>query len=47
MIQGTGGRGCFNEKVTVLVTLTSIKRASVDLILTYNVKGAARWLTEK
>ena len=35
------------KKKVVLETLTSMKRAGADLIMTYHAKDAARWLEEK
>ena len=42
--QGRGGNGWIDEKRVVLETLTGIKRAGADIILTYHAKDAARWL---
>ncbi|HWI22737.1 MAG TPA: porphobilinogen synthase [Baekduia sp.] len=38
--------GAIDERAAVLETLTSIKRAGADLIVTYHAKDAARWLAE-
>lgn len=47
MIKAANEKGWLNEKAAVLETLTSIKRAGADIIITYYAKDAARWLTEK
>lgn len=47
MIKAAAEKGWLNEKAAVLETLTSIKRAGADIIITYYAKDAARWLTEK
>ncbi|PIC63831.1 porphobilinogen synthase [Sporosarcina sp. P13] len=39
--------GWVDEKKIVLETLTSMKRAGADIIMTYHAKDAARWLEEK
>lgn len=41
MIKAAAGCGCFDEQAVMLETLTSIKRAGADLILTYFAKEAA------
>ena len=38
--------GWLEERAAVLETLTAIKRAGADAILTYFAKHAARWLRE-
>ncbi|MGM7682437.1 porphobilinogen synthase [Cytobacillus sp. Hm23] len=47
MIKAAAQNGWLNEQEVVLEKLTSMKRAGVDLIITYFAKDAARWLTEK
>lgn len=47
MIKAAAEKGWLNEKAAVLETLTSIKRAGADVIITYFAKDAARWLNEK
>lgn len=44
MVKAASANGWIDEKVVVLETLTSIKRAGADLILTYHAKDAAVWL---
>ena len=46
MIKAACAQGWLDERSTVLETLTSMKRAGADLILTYHAKDAARWLAE-
>lgn len=47
MVKAAAENGWINEKEIVLETLTSMKRAGADLIMTYHAKDAARWLEEK
>lgn len=47
MVKAAAINGWINEKDIVLETLTSIKRAGADIIMTYHAKDAARWLEEK
>ncbi|WP_243291165.1 porphobilinogen synthase [Bacillus sp. FJAT-47783] len=47
MIKAASQNGWINEKETVLEMLTGMKRAGVDLIITYFAKDAARWLKEQ
>ena len=47
MVKAAAQNGWIDEKAIVLETLTSMKRAGADLILTYHAKDAARWLEEK
>lgn len=47
MIKAAAENGWINEQEIVLEMLTSMKRAGVDLIVTYFAKDAARWLAEK
>ncbi len=45
MLKAAAANGWLDERTTVLETLTAIKRAGADLILTYHAKDAARWLS--
>ena len=36
--------GYLEERATVLETLTAIRRAGADIVITYHAKDAARWL---
>jgi porphobilinogen synthase len=47
MIKGAAGHGWLKEKETVLESLTGIKRAGADLIITYFAGDVAGWLDEK
>ncbi|HLR11577.1 MAG TPA: porphobilinogen synthase [Sporosarcina sp.] len=47
MVKAAAQNGWINERDIVLETLTSMKRAGADLIMTYHAKDAAKWLEEK
>ena len=44
MIKAAAANGWLDERAAVLETLTSIRRAGADLMLTYHAKDAAEWL---
>jgi porphobilinogen synthase len=44
MIKAAAAAGYLDERATVLETLTGIRRAGADIIITYHAKEAARWL---
>jgi porphobilinogen synthase len=44
MLKAAAQNGWLDERASVLETLTSIRRAGADMILTYHAKEAARWL---
>jgi porphobilinogen synthase len=46
MIKAAAQNGWINEKEIVMEMLVSMKRAGVDLIITYFSKDVARWLNE-
>ncbi|WP_153732696.1 porphobilinogen synthase [Sporosarcina obsidiansis] len=46
MVKAAAQNGWVDEKKIVLETLTSMKRAGADIIMTYHAKDAARWLEE-
>lgn len=46
MVKAASLNGWVDEQRIVLETLTSMKRAGADLIMTYHAKDAARWLEE-
>ena len=46
MVKAAVQQGWLEEKRIVLETLTSIKRAGADIIITYHAKDAARWLSQ-
>ena len=45
MVMAAAEKGWVDEKVATLETLTAIKRAGADLVITYHAKKAAEWLT--
>jgi len=47
MLKSAAAAGWLDERAVVLESLTGIKRAGADMILTYFAKHAARWLAEK
>ncbi|MFK7694198.1 porphobilinogen synthase [Paenibacillus sp. HJGM_3] len=46
MVKAAAERGWINEQAIVLETLTGLKRAGADIIITYHAKDAARWLAQ-
>ncbi|BDG59226.1 porphobilinogen synthase [Caldinitratiruptor microaerophilus] len=46
MVKAAAQRGWIDERRVVLETLTGMKRAGADLILTYHALDVARWLRE-
>ncbi|MBI5289575.1 MAG: porphobilinogen synthase [Chloroflexi bacterium] len=46
MIKAAAERGWIDGRRATLETLTAIKRAGADIIITYHAKEAARWLRE-
>ncbi|WP_420454001.1 porphobilinogen synthase [Rubrivirga sp.] len=46
MLKAAAERGWIDERRAVLETLTSIRRAGADLVVTYYAAQAARWLVE-
>jgi porphobilinogen synthase len=47
MIHAAAAAGAFDERAAVLETLTAVRRAGADLVITYDARRAARWLTEE
>jgi porphobilinogen synthase len=47
MVKAAAQNGWIDESSIVLETLTGMKRAGADIILTYHAKDAARWLQER
>jgi porphobilinogen synthase len=47
MLKAAGANGWIDERAAVLESLTAIKRAGADLILTYHAKDAARWMMDR
>lgn len=46
MVKAAAGHGWIDEKAIVLETLTGMKRAGADILITYHAKDAARWLRD-
>ena len=44
MIKAAGQNNWIDEERVMIESLTSIKRAGADIILTYFAKDAARWI---
>ena len=44
MVKAAAANGWIDEKRIVLETLTSMKRAGADIIITYHAMDAAKWL---
>ena len=44
MLKAAAAAGYLDERTAVLETLTSIRRAGADIVITYHAKDAARWL---
>ncbi len=44
MVKAAAAAGHLDERATVLETLTSIRRAGADIVITYHAKDAAQWL---
>ena len=47
MVKAAAANGWLDEERIVLETLTGIRRAGADMILTYHAKDAARWLARR
>jgi len=45
MVKAAAAAGYLEERATVLETLTSIRRAGADIVITYHAKEAAQWLS--
>jgi porphobilinogen synthase len=46
MVKAAAANGWLDERAIVLESLTSIRRAGADMILSYHAKDAARWLAD-
>jgi len=46
MVKAAVAAGAFEERAVVLETLTAIRRAGADVIITYHAEDAARWLAQ-
>ena len=47
MLHHAAAAGAFDERAAVLETLTAIRRAGADLVISYHALDAARWLSEE
>lgn len=47
MIKAAAAQGWIDEKMVVMETMTGIKRAGADLIITYHARDVARWFQEE
>jgi porphobilinogen synthase len=47
MLRAAAAAGAFDERTAVLETLTAIRRAGADMVITYHAREAARWLEEE
>jgi porphobilinogen synthase len=45
MVKAAATAGYLDEQATVLETLTAIRRAGADVVITYHAKDVARWLS--
>jgi porphobilinogen synthase len=46
MLKAAAAHGLLDERAAVLETLTGIRRAGADIVITYHAKDAARWLQQ-
>jgi porphobilinogen synthase len=44
MLKAAARNGWIDEPRAMMETLTSIRRAGADIVITYHAKDAARWL---
>jgi porphobilinogen synthase len=44
MVKAAAAAGYLDERATVLESLTSIRRAGADIVITYHAKDASRWI---
>jgi porphobilinogen synthase len=47
MLEAGAAAGAFDRRAAVLETLTAIRRAGADLVLSYHAREVARWLAEE
>jgi porphobilinogen synthase len=47
MVKAAAASGAFDERAIVLETLTAIRRAGADMIITYHAEEAAQWLEQR
>jgi len=46
MLKAAVAAGYLDERAAVLETLTAVRRAGADVVISYHAKDAARWLSE-
>jgi porphobilinogen synthase len=46
MLKAAAAAGMLDERLAVLETLTAIRRAGADIVITYHAKDAAKWLQQ-
>ena len=46
MVKAAAAAGCARRARSVLETLTAIRRAGADMIITYHAKDAAGWIAQ-
>jgi porphobilinogen synthase len=46
MVKAAVEKGIFDERAAVLEIMTALKRAGVDMIVTYWARELAKWLRE-
>ncbi len=47
MLHAAAAAGAFDERAAVLESLSAIRRAGADLVISYDARAAARWLVEE
>src|SRR5579884_638220 len=47
MLRAAAAAGAFDERAAVLETLTGIRHAGADMVITYHAREVARWLAEE
>jgi porphobilinogen synthase len=47
MLRAAAAAGAFDERAAVLETLTGIRRAGADMVITYHARDVARWIDEE
>jgi porphobilinogen synthase len=45
MLKAAVAAGLLDERPAVLETITGIRRAGADIVITYHAKDVARWLS--
>jgi porphobilinogen synthase len=44
MVKAAAAAGYLDERATVLESITAIRRAGADIVISYHAKDVARWL---